>query len=141
MTEWSFAYLDECVDYQLVQALRKRGFLVTSVFDENTEGLTDEEQLDYAAVRGWIFLTHNGKHFRPLHQRRQLPSGVIVLPERPPFNRLEIRAAMMLVWLTTLDSRSGLFKWGQLQELLEQGYCPPGFGAADVQLVLGRGEC
>lgn len=45
-------YLDECVDYNLADALRKRGFSVTTVFDEHTEGLDDERQLAYAASHG-----------------------------------------------------------------------------------------
>jgi Domain of unknown function (DUF5615) len=140
MTGRTFAYLDECVDYQLVEALRKRGFLVTAVFDENTQGLTDDEQLEYAAKRDWVLITHNDKHFGHERQRNQPRARILVIPARPPFRRLEIRAAMLLTWLSTLDARSGRFKWGQLQELLEKGYCPPGFSPADVQYVLARSE-
>jgi len=140
MTKLPFAYLDECVDYRLVEALRKRGFLVTAVFDEGTEGLTDEEQLSYAAKRGWILVTHNERHFWSLHQRRQPHCGIIVLPQNPPLRRLEVRAAMMLAWIAALDDRSKFFKWGQLQEILEQGYCPPGFSTADVSFGLGQRE-
>jgi hypothetical protein len=43
-----FAYLDECVDYQITEDRRKRSFLVTGVLDEGTPGLADQEQLDDA---------------------------------------------------------------------------------------------
>ncbi|MBI4491684.1 MAG: hypothetical protein HY690_02710 [Chloroflexi bacterium] len=46
---------------------------------------------------------------------------------------------MLLDWIATFpDHRSRLFKWGQLQELIEQGYRLPGYSEAEVQLALGR---
>lgn len=136
------AYLDECVAFSLAEALRKRGFSVATVLEENTTQLEDEAQLTYAAARGYTLVTHNGRHFWQLHtawrQSDQPHYGIIDLPEAPP-DRLLIRTAMMLTWLGTLpDYRSQFFKWGQLQRLLEQDYCPPSYGDDEIRQALGR---
>ena len=104
---------------------------------------TDAAQLEFATAHGWITITHNGRHFRALHrqflQERREHSGIIILPERPPFERLAVRAALMLTWIGTLPSmRSELFTWGQLQERLEAGDRLPGFTDDEVKLALGR---
>ena len=140
MTAAPTIYLDECVDYNLVGALRKRGFSVTSVFDEDTGGLDDAEQLAFAARRGWVLVTHNGKHFAQLHQKGRQHAGIIVLPERPPFERLLIRAAMTIEWISTQDYHGKLFRRGQLQELIEEGYSPPGSSVEDLRIAVGRAE-
>jgi hypothetical protein len=65
--------------------------------------------------------------------------GIIILPERPPFERLVVRATMMLTWIGTFPAvPSGFFTWGELQEQLEQGTRLPGFAEAEVRLALGR---
>jgi hypothetical protein len=103
----------------------------------------DAEQLAFASARGWMIMTHNGRHFRVLHrafeQQGREHGGIIVLPERPPFERLVIRAAMMLTWIPTMPpTLSAYFTWGQLQERLETGERLPGFTEDDVHLALGR---
>jgi len=120
-------YLDECVDHNLVAALRQRGFIVSSALEQNRANISEEDaaQLAYAAAEGWVLITHNERHFRALsdqHRQRHEPhGGIIVLPERPPFSRLVVRASMMLDWLGTMPQyRSELFKWGHLQALLSK---------------------
>jgi len=105
--------------------------------------VADAAQLAYATARDWITITHNGRHFRSLHramrERGEAHGGIIVLPEKPPFLRLVLRAAMSLTWIATVrDSRSSLFTWGQLQERFEAGERLPGFTDDEVRLALGR---
>lgn len=136
-------YLDECVPHMLAEALHERGFFVASAAEVGNAGLNDSQQLSYAADRGWVLVTHNRNDFQRLNiafRRDGIPhSGIIVLPDSPPFERLVIRAAMMLSWIQTLPSPdSQLFKWGHLQERLVQGYRLPGYSESDVRNVLGR---
>jgi hypothetical protein len=88
------AYLDECVDHELVAALRARGFTVTSALEQGRANIAfrDDAQLAFASARGWVIVTYNERHFRALadayERRRQTHGGIIVLPGRPPFERL-----------------------------------------------------
>jgi hypothetical protein len=136
-------YLDECVDYNLAEALREQGFRVFTALDEDMAEQDDLAQLAFAASRGRLLITHNGRHFRRLHrsflEEEQDHAGIIELPERPPFARLVIRATMMLAWIgMTGETTSVYYPWGQLQERLEGGYRLPGFTEEDLRLALGR---
>lgn len=64
-------YLDECVDYHLVGALRARGFIVSSALDHRMVQIDDEAQLAFATAQGWMLLSHNERDFRRLHQASQ----------------------------------------------------------------------
>ncbi|MGH2354561.1 MAG: DUF5615 family PIN-like protein [Chloroflexota bacterium] len=115
-------YLDECVDYALAPSLRRRGFTLHAAVELGTEHLSDDEQLRFAAGQGWIILTHNRAHFRRWHARflatGEVHSGIIGLPQRQHFSRLELRAAMMLRWIADQDHRSRSFNWNDLQQEL-----------------------
>src|SRR5207249_4184760 len=103
------AYLDECVDVDLSPALHQRGFFVTTVRDEGMTGRTDAEQLEHAAARGLVLVTHNGPHFWRRHLeyqgQRRPHGGIIDVPEpgrlRPEvrLQQLTVRTAMLLGWL------------------------------------------
>jgi hypothetical protein len=136
-------YLDACVHHGLVRVLRAQGFIVTSSVDVGTTDYDDEAQLRYAVAQDLMIITHNEKHFRPLHEqfraRGEEHSGILVLPATPPLERLAIRASMLLRWIETLpEYRSRLFKWGNLQELLEGGRRLPEYDEEAVKLALGR---
>lgn len=138
-------YLDECVAHDLVHALRMRGYSATSALEQGLAsiGESDDAQLAFATARGWLLLTHNERHFHALSQeyrRRGEPhSGIVVVPARPPFERLVIRSAMLLDWIAaTPDHRSGFFKWGHLQSQIESGYLLPRYNTEEVQLALAR---
>lgn len=45
---------------------------------------------------------------------------------------------MMLDWLGTQPYASRLFEWGQLQQLLERGFCLPDYSEDEVREALGR---
>jgi hypothetical protein len=137
------AYLDECVDHALVEALQARGFSVTAAIDEGLTGLDDEHQLAHATAEDRLLLTHNEKHFRQLHYAvlaaGQAQGGIALLTQRPPLELLTGRAAVLLDWIGTLGRQhSRLFKWGHLQQLLEEGYRLPGYTEAEIRLILGR---
>jgi hypothetical protein len=82
----------------------------------------DEQQLSYAAARGWVLLTFNRDHFRRLDLRFREEGrphgGIIGLPQRQPFTRLVVRAAMMLRWISDTEVQSRYFNWNDLQKEL-----------------------
>jgi len=59
-------FLDEDVWPGLALALRERGFDAVHVYELGRDGLSDSEQLAYAAQEGCAILTHNTKDFVPL---------------------------------------------------------------------------
>jgi hypothetical protein len=139
------AYLDECVDHELVAGLRQRGFTATSALEQDraNSAIDDADQLAFAAQHDLVLVSFNERHFRALsdaYQRNSRPyGGVIIVPASPPFDRVMIRVALMLDWLGTMtDHRSRLFKWGHLQGLLERGYRLPGYDEDEVRLALAR---
>ena len=60
-------YCDEDMAIALVTLLRDRGHTATYTYPERRKGAPDPHQLLYAAVRGWIFLTHNRDDYQMLH--------------------------------------------------------------------------
>jgi predicted nuclease of predicted toxin-antitoxin system len=61
-----FLYTDEDVTHRLAPLLRERGYEAESAWEVGTIGFTDEEQLAFAASRGWAILTYNRKDFSVL---------------------------------------------------------------------------
>lgn len=59
-------YTDEDVTDRLAQLLRQRGYEAKSALETGTVGFTDEEQLAFAASRGWAILTYNRRDFSAL---------------------------------------------------------------------------
>ncbi|MEA2603993.1 MAG: hypothetical protein QOF89_4985 [Acidobacteriota bacterium] len=62
-------YTDEDVTDRLAVLLQRRGYSAVSARSAGTDGLADEEQLAFAAERGWTILTCNRKDFVLLAQR------------------------------------------------------------------------
>lgn len=136
------ACLDECTHVELVDALRRRGFSVTSLQTVGPRGATDDVVLARATELGCVLVTHNVGHFRRWHaafmREGRNHGGIIGLPQTRPFSRLELRAAMMLDWLGIQSYTSRLFEWGRLQQLLERGFRLPGYSEDEVREALGR---
>ncbi|MGH2350960.1 MAG: DUF5615 family PIN-like protein, partial [Chloroflexota bacterium] len=105
-------------------------------------GLEDDAQLAYATAHDLIIVSHNARHFQRWHQafqRHGWPHGGIVLvPDTGPLSRLELRMAMLLDWAGTEERRSRLFKWGDLQARLTQGFRLPGYSEEDHRHALGQ---
>lgn len=64
-----FLYTDEDVADRLAPLLRERGYEAESAQEAGTSGFTDEQQLDFAASRGWALLTYNRRDFIVLAQQ------------------------------------------------------------------------
>ena len=61
-----FLYTDEDVTDRLAVLLQERGYEAASAGSSGTRGFSDEEQLTFAASRGWTILTCNKKDFTRL---------------------------------------------------------------------------
>lgn len=61
--------LDEDVQLGLAKALRDRNIDVLSVHDIGRKGLTDEEQIEFAAANGRTIFTYNVRDFIRLHRQ------------------------------------------------------------------------
>ena len=60
-------YIDEDVHGFVARALRLRGWQALTTQDAGNSGLSDEDQLDFAAREGLAFLTYNVGDFASLH--------------------------------------------------------------------------
>jgi uncharacterized protein with PIN domain len=61
-----YLYTDEDVTDRLAVLLRKSGYDAESAAGAGTLGFSDEEQLLFAACRGWTILTYNRRDFSVL---------------------------------------------------------------------------
>jgi hypothetical protein len=137
-------YLDECVSDAVMSALTAYGHIVVTTQSQGTSNYADDEQIRYAAARGWVILTTNRKHFHRRHrefqQRGESHSGIITVPQDDLApDRFLIRCAMMTAWVATAFSTpdNTLFRWSDFQAMLHQGHQPEGFTAAEIALALG----
>ncbi len=85
----SFAlYLDENVPTDLAESLRQRGFDAVTAFEasRSQQGISDEDQLRFAADEGRAILTFNAKDFVLIAISWASSgldhSGIILSPER-----------------------------------------------------------
>lgn len=78
-------YTDEDVYGELAAQIRARGYDAISAYEVNLVGIPDEEQLQYAISQGRAILTHNMRHFEPLHKEfvdsRKDHYGIVVTPQ------------------------------------------------------------
>jgi len=82
-------YLDEDMRSRVAQALQDKGFDVLSSHEVGNDGLSDEEQLHYAAQEGRYLVTYNAKDFLALanpwyQQGRRFPKILILREKRSP---------------------------------------------------------
>jgi hypothetical protein len=137
-------YLDECMDRNLVQPLRRRGFAVTHALLEGQRGIDDEEQLIYAAARGWVLLSHNKKHFQQCHHDWQeagrLHPGILIVPHKGKTGLVELRIAMVLTWVQQeqIPLAGCLWLWHDLHERLVRGLTLLAYSPDEIRRALGR---
>jgi predicted nuclease of predicted toxin-antitoxin system len=78
-------FLDEDLWPGLAIALRERGFDVAHAYEVERGGMSDADQLAYAAEKGRAILTHNAKDFVPLaiecFFEGQPHAGVVLSPQ------------------------------------------------------------
>lgn len=70
-------YLDESVNVAIIAGLKRRGVFATSARDSDALGLSDIEQLEYAAKNGLIIVTHDDD-FLSIASRKNHPGIVYV---------------------------------------------------------------
>ncbi len=91
--------LDEHVWEGLAALLRGHGFDVVHVNEVQRSGLSDEEQLGYAAENSRAILTFNARHFEPLAAKwffaEREHAGIIISNELP-IGELQRRAENLL---------------------------------------------
>lgn len=93
-------YLDEDVDPLLARVLRDRGEDCLSTQEAGNRGLSDAEQLAYAAKQGRAILTFNTRDFVLLAQgyvASGRPHKGIIVSDHLPFRDLLRRVLAMLV--------------------------------------------
>jgi hypothetical protein len=137
------AYLDECIDRPVAEALRARGFDILTALDAGQGGRLDEEQLQLAWSLGRVLITYDRSDFRRLHamyvRAGRRHGGIVTIPQVPPVSRRQIRAALMLDWLGTRDDyRSNLFQWNDLQQRLLAGFQMIGHTREEIDEAIGR---
>ncbi len=78
-------FLDEDVWPDLAAVLREHGFDAVHVYEVERGGMSDADQLAYAAQEGRVLLTHNAKDFVPLiveyFFNERSHAGVILSPQ------------------------------------------------------------
>jgi hypothetical protein len=86
-----FLYTDEDITDLLALLLRERGHGAESALGAGTTGLSDEEQLAFAASRRWTILTSNRDHFTELahrwHSASREHAGIVITRQ---FSRREV---------------------------------------------------
>ena len=104
-------YTDADIAADLAGEIRARGYDVVSAFEKGRRYLDDEPQLEYAASEGRAILTHNQRHFEPLH-RKWLSEGRdhagIILSVQIPIGELLKRMLRLLDQVTADEMRNNL---------------------------------
>ena len=81
-------YLNENVPVRLVDILAKSGISAIHTIQANNRGVTDEFQLQYAADRSYVVVTHNRRDFRLIHKRwleeGKSHAGILVMGHGEP---------------------------------------------------------
>lgn len=92
-------YLDEDLSQRAAQALREKGYDVVSSHEVGNDGLTDEEQLRYAAKEQRHLVTYNARDYLVLadlwyRRGQRFPKILILREDRFPRHDLgaQIRA-------------------------------------------------
>jgi hypothetical protein len=108
-------YLDEDVHKRVASALRLRRFDVVSAHEVGRWGLSDEEQLAYAATEGRALFTYNTPDYLRLHlawlQRGQEHYGIIVSDQLPIGET--VRRLLNLLNRVTADEMRNQIRWLQ----------------------------
>ncbi|MBI4574496.1 MAG: DUF5615 family PIN-like protein [candidate division NC10 bacterium] len=106
-------YLDEDVDPQLAEDLRRRGFDVEAPAELGRLGEKDRDQLDYAQRTARAILTHNRDDFLKLAQRFALENlshpGILYIPQLA--YRHLLRRVSAFLSATEGDQVENLFTW------------------------------
>jgi len=108
-------YLDEDVHRRVAAALRLRHFDVVSAHEVQRWGLTDEEQLRYAAAEGRTLFTYNAADYVRLHlewQRSEQQHHGIVVSDQLPVGET-VRRLLRLLNRVPADEMRNQLRWLQ----------------------------
>src|ERR1022692_1941995 len=98
--------------YQLVWALRARGFDVLTSFDAGMNGQSDDSQLGFAASHGRLLLTANARDFAQLHRdwlnQGRRHSGIMLVPQQR-YSAGEIVRRLLRAVAFGIEEISGLY--------------------------------
>lgn len=112
-----FLYTDEDITDLLALLLRERGYGAESALGSGKSGLSDEEQLAFAASRGWTILTSNRDDFTELARRwyevGQEHAGVVISQQ---FSRRGV-GEILRQTCKLLDSVSAAEMWNTVRYL------------------------
>jgi len=107
-------YLDEDLSQQLAERLRKAGISATSVHEENTNGLSDEAQLDKAAREGRCLVTRNRNDFIELtvqfYRDGRRHAGVLIVPHSYPGDQISLLANALITYAK--NHSAGMLPYG-----------------------------
>ncbi len=104
-------YTDEDVHQQLAQKIREHGFDAISAHEVGHFQVDDERHLEYATTQRRAVLTHNQRHFEPLHRKwlseRRDHAGII-LSTQIEIGELLRRTLRLLDQVTADEMRNNL---------------------------------
>jgi hypothetical protein len=108
-------YLDEDVHRRVASALRLRHFDVVSAHEVRRWGLTDDQQLSYAAMEGRALFTYNAADYLQLHLN-WLRSGRehrgIIISDQLPIDET-VRRLLSLLNRVAADEMCNELRWLQ----------------------------
>ncbi len=113
-TEGLRIYLDECISPDLASAMRQRGWDVISAHEVGLVGVTDEEQLEFAAQTGRVLLTFDVRDFQELTKRwlqqGREHAGILLCQHLPKqaYGKLLKRLEKVRTILTTEQMRNAV---------------------------------
>lgn len=109
-------YTDEMIYSRLAETLRMRGYDATSCHEASRadQGISDDDQLAYAAMAGRTILTANARDFAPMDTRwknaRQTHAGIIVFTGIYDFSSLLRRVSTHLN-MTSPETQHDTLLW------------------------------
>ncbi len=73
-------YLDESVNVAVIAGLKRRGVRVSSARDSGNRGLSDLEQLEYAANNDFVIVTHDDDFISLAFKKKH--SGIVYVHQQ-----------------------------------------------------------
>lgn len=88
-------YLDESVNIAVGEGLKRRGVIVISARDANNLGHSDKEQLDYAARKNFVVVTHDDDFLKMAMKFKH--KGIIYVHQQK-YNVGDLIRRLKLLW-------------------------------------------
>jgi hypothetical protein len=106
-------YMDEDIHNSIGAALRQRGYDALTVREANRNGLSDAEQLAYAAVHNRVLLSFNAADYITLHleylAQGQEHAGIVISSQIPIGET--VRRLLLLLDQVTADEIRNQLRW------------------------------